>query len=61
MIAHVLFDEAVAVVAADDRIGQMQVLDFGLQLAAIELAAFGKDFVGRMTRRYGPQILEEPV
>jgi len=22
---------------------------------------FGKDFVGRMTRRYGPQILEEPV
>ena len=22
---------------------------------------FGKDFAGRMTRRYGPQILEEPV
>ena len=22
---------------------------------------FGKDFVGRMTRRFGPQILEEPV
>src|ERR1700728_544381 len=22
---------------------------------------FGKDFVGRMTRRYGPQILDEPV
>ena len=22
---------------------------------------FGKDFVGRMTRRYGPQIMDEPV
>ena len=22
---------------------------------------FGKDFIGRMTRRAGPQILEEPV
>jgi cytochrome P450 len=22
---------------------------------------FGKDFIGRMTRRSGPQILEEPV
>jgi hypothetical protein len=22
---------------------------------------FGKDFIGRMTRRHGPQILEEPV
>jgi cytochrome P450 len=22
---------------------------------------FGKDFVGRMTRRFGPQVLEEPV
>ena len=22
---------------------------------------FGKDFVGRMTRRFGPQVLDEPV
>lgn len=22
---------------------------------------FGKDFIGRMTRRHGPQIMEEPV
>ena len=22
---------------------------------------FGKDFIGRMTRRAGPQILEEPI
>ena len=35
VIADVLLDEAVAVVAADHRIGQVHVLDFGLQLAAM--------------------------
>jgi len=33
MIANVLFDEAVAVVAADHGIGQVHVFDLGLQLA----------------------------
>ncbi len=33
MVSDILLDEAVAVVAADDRIGQMHVFDFGLQLA----------------------------
>jgi len=33
-----LLDEAVTVVDADDRVGQMHVFDFGLQLAAVLLA-----------------------
>lgn len=28
---------------------------------AIRDKRFGKDFVGRMTRRFGPQVMEEPV
>ena len=38
VIANVLLDEAVAVVAADHRVGQVHVFDLGLQLAAIMLA-----------------------
>src|SRR6266481_8165768 len=37
MIADVLFDEAIAVVAADDRVGQLDIFDHGLQFAAVEL------------------------
>jgi hypothetical protein len=62
MIAHVLFDEAVAVVAADDRIGQMQVLDFGLQLAAIELADLAAEDGGDLVRLADGAIgVEEPL
>jgi hypothetical protein len=35
MIADVLLDEPVAVVAPDDRVGEIQILDHRLQLAAI--------------------------
>ena len=38
VIANVLLDEAVAVVAANHRVGQVHVLDLGLQLAPIVLA-----------------------
>ena len=50
MIADVLFDKALAVVAADDRVGQLDVFDDGLQLAAILLGHLaskdGGDLVG---------------
>ena len=50
MIANVLFDEAVAVVAADDRIGQLDVFDHGLEFAPVKLvelaAEDGGDLVG---------------
>src|SRR5271169_2695732 len=35
MIADVLFDEAMAIVATDDGIGEIEVLEYGLQLSAI--------------------------
>jgi hypothetical protein len=35
MVAHVLFDRAVAVVTADDRIGQVEIFDDGFELAAM--------------------------
>jgi hypothetical protein len=38
VIANVLLDEAVAIVAANHRVGQVHVLDLGLQLAPILLA-----------------------
>ena len=38
MIANVLFDEAVAVMAADHGIWQVHVLDLGLQLAPMMFA-----------------------
>ena len=38
VIANVLLDEAIAVVAADHRVGQVHVFDLGLQLAAMVLA-----------------------
>ena len=34
MVADVLLDEAVAVMTADNRVGQVHVFDLGLQLAA---------------------------
>jgi hypothetical protein len=38
VIANVLLDEAIAVVTADHRIGQVHVFDLGLQLAAMMFA-----------------------
>ena len=35
MIADVLFDEAMAIVAANDGIGEIEILEYGLELAAI--------------------------
>src|SRR5271169_844459 len=35
MIADVLFDEAMAIVATDDGIGEIEVLEYGLQLSGI--------------------------
>src|SRR5918994_448684 len=35
VIAYVLLDEAVAVVAADDGVGQVEILDHGLELPAV--------------------------
>ena len=35
VVAHILLDKTVAVVAADHRVGQVHVFDLGLQLAAI--------------------------
>jgi methylmalonyl-CoA mutase cobalamin-binding subunit len=50
VIANVPLDEAVAVVAADHRIGQVHVFDLGLQLAAMMFADSATedhaDFVG---------------
>ena len=50
MIADVLLDEAVAIVAADDGIGQVHVLDLGLQLAAIVLGDLATEDDGDLVR-----------
>jgi hypothetical protein len=43
VVAHVLLDEAVALVAADDGVGQVHVFDLGLQLAAVLLGDFAPE------------------
>jgi hypothetical protein len=43
VIADVLLDKAVAVMAADHRIGQVHILDLGLQLAPIVLGDFATE------------------
>ena len=62
MIADVLFDESVAVVAADDGIAQIQILDHSLQLTLIvfgDLAAKNRgDLVGLSD---GPVSIEKPI
>ena len=37
VVAHVLLDEAILVVATDDRIGQVHVLDHRLELASVPI------------------------
>src|SRR6266568_2078453 len=50
VVAHVLLDEAAAVVTADDRVGQVHVLDLGLQLAAIMLGDLAAEDDGDLVR-----------
>ena len=50
MIANVLLDEAVAIVAANHRVGQVHVLDLGLQLASILLADLATEDHGDLVR-----------
>ena len=50
VIADVLLDEAVSVMAADHRIGQVHVLDLGLQLAAIMLGDLATEDDGDLVR-----------
>jgi hypothetical protein len=66
VIADILFDEAVAVVAADPRVGQVHVFDPSLQLAAMMLADSATedhaDFVGLPDRSVGiEQSLAEAI
>jgi hypothetical protein len=66
MITDVLFDEAMAVVAADDRVGQLDVFDHGLQLAAVEVGELatedGGDLIGLADGAIGiEQSLAETV
>jgi hypothetical protein len=35
VVTHVLLDEAIAIVTADNWVGQVHVFDLGLQLAAV--------------------------
>lgn len=59
MVADILFDEAVAIVATDDRVGQVHILNFGLQFAAIlfgdSAAKDHGDFVGLANGAVGIQ------
>src|SRR3984885_12694197 len=59
MIADVLFDEAMAIVTANDGIGQIEVLEYSLQLTAIVLGDLAAkdhgDFVGLTDGAVGVQ------
>ncbi len=62
VIAHVLFDEAVAIVAADHRVGRCMCFDFGLQLAVMELGDFAAEDGGDLVwLADGPVGVEEPL
>src|SRR5438874_5160480 len=66
MVADVLLDEAVAVVTADDGVGQVEVFDDGLELAPIpsgHLAAEdGRNFVRLADRSVGiEQALSQAI
>lgn len=50
MVAHILFDEAVAVMAADHRVGQVHVFDLGLQLAAVLFGDLAAEDDGDLVR-----------
>ena len=62
VMANVLLDEAIAVMTADHRIGQVHVFDLGLQLAAMMFADPATedhgDLVGLADRSIG---IEQPL
>jgi len=61
VIAHVLLDEAVAIMAADDRVGEVHVLDLGLQLAVVQLGDLVAEDRGDLVwLADGPIGVEEP-
>ncbi len=61
VIAYVLLDEAVAVVAANDRIGEAHTLDLVLQLAMVQLGDLAAEDRGDLVRLAdGPIGVEEP-
>ena len=41
VVTHVLVDESVAVMAADDRVGQFEIFDHRLEFASISLGSLG--------------------
>ena len=50
VVAHVLLDKAVAVMAADHRVGQVHVFDLGLQLAAVLFGDLAAEDDGDLVR-----------
>ena len=50
VVTHVLLDEAIAIVAADHRVGQIHVFDLGLQLAAVMLGDLAAEDDGDLVR-----------
>jgi len=50
VVAHILLDESVAIMTADDRVGQVHVLDLGLQLSPILLADLATEDDGDLVR-----------
>src|SRR5271165_428952 len=50
VVAHILLDKAVAIVAADNRVGQVHVFDLGLQLAAVLFGDLATEDDGDLVR-----------
>ena len=50
VVAHILLDKAVAVMAADHRVGQVHVFDLGLQLAAVLFGDLAAEDDGDLVR-----------
>src|SRR5215813_1054626 len=62
MITDVLLDKPVAVVAADDRVREVQVLDHRLQLAAVALGDTSTEDHGDLIRLTdGPVGIQQPL
>ena len=61
-IADILFEESVLIVAADDRIGKIEIFDDGLQFAGVVLVDLATkddaDFIGLPNRAVG---VDEPL
>jgi len=50
VVAHVLLDKAIAIVAADNRVGQVHVFDLGLELAAVLFGDLAPEDDGDLVR-----------